>query len=292
MNYNNSALRLRNTSDPRPTEQETVFSLETDKRGTHLRVRKVTTVLRRAMRPVAIATLSLTAAMCLPVEANAQFNISTSPGLFTPGFRDTTSPFDDINTTFFGWASGTFDGGVDNELMQNPAPTLGVGGLDGALDQVGTDDILSGSNNVYTGGFPSATLSLQIPTNGTVGSGFTTIILQGRTIFGGYAIDEPFAFPALGGDTPDVVVGLNSAGQGQFWAKYEITGNAASYNLNFDLLGTAVSVAQLTVDTQWSGSGFSPDTAQAVPEPSTLLAAAAGMGMLGMIRRRRTESIA
>jgi hypothetical protein len=100
MNYNNSAIRLRNTSAPRPAELETAFSIETDKRGTHLRVRKVTTLLRRAMRPAAIATLGLAVAMCLASQANAQFNISASPGLFPSCFRGTISPFDDFGDHF------------------------------------------------------------------------------------------------------------------------------------------------------------------------------------------------
>jgi hypothetical protein len=56
MNYNNSAVRLRNSPALQPAEDEMVYSVETDKRGTHLRVRKASTLLRRALRPAAIAT--------------------------------------------------------------------------------------------------------------------------------------------------------------------------------------------------------------------------------------------
>lgn len=221
-------------------------------------------------------------------SASAQFTISTGTGPFVPSFRDTVSPFDENNTTWFGWASGTFDGSPDNELVDNPAVTLGLGGLDGTLSQFGTDDILSSSNSIYTSSFTPITLSLAIPTHGTVGTGFTTIIVQGRTAFGSYPGEEAFDFPDLGGDEAEVVVGTNGLSQGQFWAKYEIAGNAESYTLDFDLVGGFVSIATLTVDTQWSEAQHAPDTVQAVPEPSTAITVAGGAALLGLVRRRRT----
>jgi len=57
MNYSNSAQRIRPPKAARP-EEETVFSLETDKRGTHLRVRKVSTLARRALRPLGLAAMA------------------------------------------------------------------------------------------------------------------------------------------------------------------------------------------------------------------------------------------
>ena len=55
MNYSNSTQRLRTPKTSRLAEAETVFSVETDKRGTHLRVRKVATLARRAARPLGVA---------------------------------------------------------------------------------------------------------------------------------------------------------------------------------------------------------------------------------------------
>jgi hypothetical protein len=220
----------------------------------------------------------------LALPANGQtFVIQSSPGLFTPSFRDNTNA-DLGNTTWWGWSPGSFDQPVDNELVDNPPVTLGIGGLDGTLNQVGTNDILSSSNNIYTGSFAGEVLSLGIPTNGTIGTGFTTIIVQGRTAFGGWNV-TPGSFADLGGVSPTLVFANNSAGQGQFWAKYEIVGNAAFYSLDWTM-PNFTSVAELTVDTQWSSSAYAPDVA-VVPEPSTWLLVCAGLITLIILRWRR-----
>lgn len=57
MNYSNSSQRLRIPGRAPAPASETVFSLETDKRGTHLRVRKVATLARRARRPLGLAAM-------------------------------------------------------------------------------------------------------------------------------------------------------------------------------------------------------------------------------------------
>lgn len=212
-------------------------------------------------------------------NAFAQHVISTSPGLFTPSFRDASNS-DGGNTTFFGWSPGSFDAPTDNEIIDNPPALQGVGGLTGTLNQIGTDDILSGSNNIYTAGFTLETLTLGIPTNGIIGMGFTTVIIQGHTIFGGYASDDAFTFPILAGATAQFVIGVNASGQGQFWAKYQITGNAASYSLDFDLVNGNVSISELQVDTKWSATGFASDSAQAVPEASTTVMFVSGLAAL------------
>jgi hypothetical protein len=251
-----------------------VLAIEQDRRGTHLRLRKASTIARRALRPLAAATFLL-----MTLAASGQFIISDSPGLFTPSFRDLTNT-DLGNSTFFGWGPSTgwgtsgnfrFDGTTDNDRIDLPPALQGVGGLTGTLQQLSDNTILAGSNNIYTAAFEDEYLRLQIPTNGTVGSGFTTIILQGHTAFGGFATNttNDFDFPLLAGATPNVVVGVNAAGQGQFWAKYEIPGNAASYQLDFGLLTENVSMSELQVDTKWRNTSFAPDTATAIPEPSS-----------------------
>ena len=250
-------------------------------------------------QPSRILAAGVAALVISASGAFAQYhNISESPGLFTPSFRDLTN--NDLgNTTFFGWGPGTnwsvpgskflFDGTTDNELIDNVPTSQGIGGLTGTLNQIGVLDVLSSSNNIYTSSVTDFYLSIQIPTNGTVGLGFTTIIVQGHTAFGPFATNtvDDFDFPALGGDIPDVVVGSNGASSGQFWAKYEIPGNAASYTLDFGLLPGFMSIAEIQVDTKWSATSYAGDFA--VPEPSAALSLLGGLGFLGMIRRRRSN---
>jgi hypothetical protein len=218
--------------------------------------------------------------------AQAQtYTISTATGPFAPSFRDGTNT-DANNTTYFGWTAGSFDGTPDNNILDNPTPTLGTGGLTGSLNQVGATTIISGSNNIFLNSAGmSETVTLNIPTSGIVGSGgFTTLIIQGMTAIAGSPsglIASPPVFGSIGGVNPTFVIGGNSLGAGQWWAKYELTGNQASYAVSITLANTGgptqpVSIARLEVDSQYSSTGFAPDQAQAVPEPSTYVFLALG----------------
>lgn len=224
------------------------------------------------------------ASFALPVQA--QFIIESSSAIFAPSFRDATNT-DFGNTTWWGWSPGSFDQTIDNELIDSPPVTLGIGGLDGTLNQASTNDILASSNNIYTGTFVAEALNFSIPTNGTVGSGFTTIIVQGRTAFGGWNV-TPGGFSDIAGISPSVVFGNNALSRGQFWAKYEIPNNAASYALTLTV-PDFTSIAEITVDTQWSPTSFALDTA-VVPEPSSALLMLIGSAGLIALRARRKKA--
>jgi hypothetical protein len=212
----------------------------------------------------------LTACACLvalgSAASGAPFEINSSAGLFAPSFRGGS------NTTWFGWGPGTFDGAPNDELIDSPAPSLGTTTAGVSFSQLDANDYLSGSNNIYSGGF-SLNLAIGVPTDGTAGTGLTTIIVQGRTIFGGYPTGDngnDLTFGAVSGVNATYVQGTNTAAQGQFFAKYEIPGNAASYTVNIPASASPVSIAELQVDTLWSASSFAGDTA-IVPEPATML---------------------
>lgn len=229
-------------------------------------------------------------------SSDAQLVIGSSPGVFTPSFRDPLNT-DAGNTTFFGWGPGTgwftqthfrFDGSTLNSRIDNPFASQGVGGLTGTLNQIEDYTILASSGNIYSGHeTPEVHLSIQVPTNGGV-DGFTTIILQGRTAFGGFNDELLPLFGAVGTVEPDVVFGMNAMGQGQFWVKYELPGSAPSYLLDITLQAhSSTSIAELTVDTQWSTTGYAPDTVQAVPEPGSIALLFAGMAPLALRRWRK-----
>lgn len=232
------------------------------------------------------------------LQTVSAFVLSTSPGLFVPSFRDGADA-DGGQTTAFGWglSGGRFDGATDDDNIDAPPVNFSPGGLNGTLVQVpantegdgGPSDILAGSNNIYAspGG---AVLNLEVPINGPAGAGFTTIIVQGRTAFGAYPEIVDSIFGAVGGVDPIFVEGLNALGQGQFWAKYELSGNAGSYTIPMTLpAGSSISIAELKVDTVFSDSGFAADFA-VVPEPSSLLFLAAAGALAGRRRRGRLPS--
>jgi len=66
--------------------------------------------------------------------------------------------------------------------------------------QVGTTDILAGSNNIYIGtNGRNEALSLSVPTRGLLGpDGFTTVIIQGLTLTGGPAANTIVNYPTFG----------------------------------------------------------------------------------------------
>lgn len=322
MNYSNCSQRLRPRKPAPAAASESIFSIETDKRRTHLRVRKVATLARRALRPLGLAVT----ACWLAGQVNAATFVIETNAVDLPfqvSFRDIglTGPFDESFTTYFGWTGNNTGGSGDDALddfgfdgSATPGPPLnlhnderiyappvivGVGGFDGSISQVEDVDILATSNNVFagnalTGEAISANLTLEIPTNGVVGlDGFTTIIIQG---IGSVTNTNPTnLFPVPGvinGISPDYVTGLNAIGRLQWWAKYQIPGNQTSYTVNLFLAGGSptevnpISIRELVVDTQFSMTGYAEDIAL-VPEPSSFAALLGGAGALGMGRRRR-----
>ncbi len=308
MNYSNSAQRLRPPKNDRPVEAETVLCVETDKRGTHLRVRKLSTVARRALRPIGLAALVALSASRL--WATDPFVINSNPGAnpFVPSFRDvgTDTPFDENHTTFFGWTGNLtpdpaddngFDGPTANNIVDDPPVILGAGGADGHLVQIGTDPILASTKNIFVSldGANSFNvhLTLTIPTNGVVGpDGFTTIIIQGIGSLTNANEQKPATPGSILGIEPEFVFGLTAnTGRQEWWAKYEIPGNQSSYQVDLFFEGgpdiNPGSLRVLTVDTFYSDTGYAADFA-VVPEPNAATGLLGGCAMLGMIWRRRS----
>ena len=162
---------------------------------------------RTSRRPLFL--LPALAAILAGSQASAAFVIAETNGLFDPSFRGAA------NTTYFGWANGTWDGNADSTPPDpvipdviSGTPSINPGSLAGSsfLTQSGTNDVVSGSNNIYSSvaGITAAGLQLIIPTSGVVGSaGFTTIIIQGVGLngagFGGTSGLDGFGFGAIKG---------------------------------------------------------------------------------------------
>ncbi len=249
------------------------------------------------------AALAILAASLVTHAQAEPLYISQSNGeLFAPGFRGQE------NTSYYGWSAGTFDSNPTVETGEvfndphGPAPSLGAlpGGA-GAypLTQAGTTpDILSSSNNIYVGA-ASATLNLTVYTSGVNIGGYTTIIIQGISLpSGNFGSVSGYSLPSLGqinGVAPVFYSAVTTSGANsmqQWWAKYEIAGSAASYDLQISLVSPAhqnpISINGLTVDTSWSSTGYSADVV--VPEPSTYTLLALGVAAVIVVALRRQSA--
>ena len=236
--------------------------------------------------------LAALAALSAGVVRAESINLATGP--IAPSFRGAA------NTTYFGWSNGTWDGNPpvnpgDPDFTPdviNGTPSINPGSLAAPLlAQNNAADIVSSSNNVYTGP-ANVNLTLTIPTVGTVSSGFTTIIVQGNGLGGFGGATDLFTFGTIEGVEPTYVYGANGDNQeAQFWAKWELPGNAASYNVQVSgsTFGAGVlSISDMTVDSLWSPNGYAPDVVAAVPEPTSFaLVGAALTSATALVRRRR-----
>jgi|GEM_PF-1250715 hypothetical protein len=166
------------------------------------------------------------------------------------------------NTTYFGW--DTFcEVGFDNVPINDSTPDIGTTTTGVSFVTTNGEDHVSSSRNLYVG---AGTLSEEVTvvTDGTVGSGFTTIIAQAVTAFGGFPAAS-LTFSSINGVAPQVVQTTNIAGKGQVWAKWRLPGNQASYT--FTVTGpTGVSgwsFDKFIVDTLWSATVYQADSMQA-----------------------------
>ncbi|MEM7387143.1 MAG: hypothetical protein AAF514_19565 [Verrucomicrobiota bacterium] len=180
-----------------------------------------------------------------------------------------------------GWDSFDDDGAGDM-IINDFTPDIGFGV--GALLTLNGEDHISGSGNYYSGG-GSVSEQVAFDTNGVAGSGFTSVIAQGITLFGPFG--SQLSFSEINGVSPDVIQLTNAAGKGQFWAKWDLPGNESSYQFEISG-GSSTSFDKLVVDSSWSSSGFSSDLA--IPEPSAALFVLLGFSVFcGLTRHRRSK---
>ena len=249
------------------------------------------------------AALALTLGL---LQANAvTYDITTASGLFEPMFRGNS------NTTWFAWSEGSFYAKPvppeNSRILNNPVTSNGTLGLTGVEfyqdDRSSSTFVMIGSSggNIYTGQGAigkqaAATLVAPLAAGGS--DGFTTIVIQGRTITaGGFSSLESLianypVFSSINGISPEFLIAGNAVNQGQWWAQYEIPGYASSYTIGITFPGgtgtTPISIAGMSVDTFWSASGFAD--VQAIPEPGawTLLAfGLMGLWGFGFFKRKR-----
>ncbi len=214
-----------------------------------------------------LLAVGLSSAKALP------FDINTATGLFTPSFRG------DANTTYLGW---DVFGEPGDTVLNDTTPDLGTDG--GSFVTTNGENHQSGSLNYYSGS-GSIAEDVSFATNGTGGSGFTTVIVQAKTLFG--ALGEEIAFGPIDGVFPSQVVqGDNAAGGAQLFVRYELPGAATTKTFSMTSGPFSfMSFGEFIVDTVWSPTSFAVDTAIVTPEPSAALLSLLGLSLIAMPRR-------
>jgi hypothetical protein len=229
------------------------------------------------------------------------YDITQQSGLIAPAFRG------DANTTFFGWNEGQFFGqpvpSSATRILNNPVTSTGNVGL-GSGVQFYQDDrssnpfvmIGSSAGNIYTGIGPigkQAAATMMAPASpGVVGSGFTTIVIQGRTTTaGGFSsldllLSNYPVFSSINGVSPNFVIAGNTSSQGQWWAQYNVPGSATNYTIGLTFPGGSttapISIAGMSVDTYWSPTSYA--NVSAVPEPSSIALLLLGCALFALFR--------
>jgi hypothetical protein len=258
--------------------------------------------MKRLLSTFTKGALAVLLVSLIATPARAEFVVKSATGPFTPSFRA------DANATWFGYSNGTFFGqpvpSAATRILDNTPPTLGNVGLADGVEFYQNDrndtpfvGIGSSSGNIYTGNMQfgkQAAATMVVPTSGTLGTGFTTLILQGITNTGSPSgaasliLNYP-RFEIGGNAATEFVIGINALNQGQWWARFDLPGNQDEYTIDIEFPGgnttTPISIAGLTVDSYWSASGFAPDTV-AVPEPSSLVLLGCGIAGAWLLRRR------
>lgn len=166
------------------------------------------------------------------------------------------------NTTYFGW--DTFcEVGFDNVPINDTTPDIGTTTTGVSFVTTNAEDHISSSRNLYVG-FGTLSEEITVVTDGTVDSGFTTVIAQAITAFGGFPSSN-LTFSAIEGVNPEVIVTTNLAAKGQVWAKWKIPGNKASYTFTVTAPTgqSGWSFDKFVVDTYWNATSYQPDTVTA-----------------------------
>lgn len=191
------------------------------------------------------------------------------------------------NTTYFGWEAFN-DPAPFSGVLNDTTPDIGSAITGAAFVTNNGEDHISGSGNFYSGA-GSLNETLSIPTNGVVGTGFTTLIVQGITAFGPFG--TVMTFSDINGVSPTYVGGMNAtggSGKEQFVLRYDLPGNQSIYDILMTSAANSFqSFDRIVVDTFWSETGFQGDVFIAAPEPSRALLGMAGLVFVGLRRRRQ-----
>ncbi len=176
-----------------------------------------------AVNPAGADSAAATVSVLLVTSAYARA-LNQSAGIFVISARGAEG------STYLGW--DTFNDALDRSAQINDStPDIGTTVVGANFQTTNAEDhVIENGDLSFTSG--SLAEQIIVPTDGTVGAdGFTTIVLQLAAIPGSGAFPGAITLNSLNGVSPIIVQALNSAGDGQLWAKWQLPGNQASYTI-------------------------------------------------------------
>ncbi len=186
-----------------------------------------------------------------------------------------------LNTTHFGWDSfedpATY--AVPGTALADDTPDIADFSTPAGVkfESLHSNKNRASSGNYYSGSSTAMAVvneKVTVVTRGTPGlAGKTTIIAQ---LVGTGAFPSAWTFGEINGVAPQVVAGLNSANRGQVWARWELPGNALSYeftlgSVSHPSLGQAhMSFDKIEIDTWYDAAGGSHPDSMILSEPAAI----------------------
>jgi hypothetical protein len=233
------------------------------------------------------------------------YNLTEQTGLVVPEFRNQS------NTAYFGWNEYEFYPfpvpPTSSRILDNPIPSDGTSSISSNVnfyqnDRYNSNFVMIGSSsgNIYTGFGAigkNANATLSFPKATSLTNGFTTLILQGKTVSSNtYAPIEMLTanYPrfTINGTTPYFVIGQNLSDQAQWWAQFNLPYISNDYNIGVQFLGGngtyPISLAELYVDVFWSQNSYANVTA-VIPEPNTFILTIFGLLIIFFIIYKLNE---
>lgn len=135
---------------------------------------------------------------------------------------------------------------------------------------------LTGGGNIYSFSGPTD-LHVLVPGHAVGNSGWTTLVLQTTTLGTPVdlssvrvVVDNQSYTPADQALLRTIPLGGFGGEQQDRWFEFHVPGNAGSYELRFNALGSSMSLDKVAVDTIWTAAAAPIDLANpTIPEPTT-----------------------
>lgn len=259
---------------------------------------------------MALHRLASLACLCLMVASASlpALGITTSGGQSWNYAPDAWTRGNSAESAYFGWDliehAGLPNGPMGSGRLDDSTPDLGSPTTGIAPRLVQSPESLaifghrSGSGNYYSGfqgnAFADDTISATAPTPAGQSGGFTTVVLQvigqPTNVLGDLSFT--MVTSSVAWTKQKDLYGLNS-GAGAYWQEWTAPGANLPFAIHMTSATSSRGIDAFQIDAHWSPDGPVVNAISAIPEPSSVALASAGLlGVAGLSRWRRHANVA